>query len=87
MPLGTDNEDIFHAMDDGTIMCKLMRVLDPDCLLAKAIATNKDMNLFQKNQNLNMGIAAARGAGFKLTGVDAKNFLDKTPHLVLTFVW
>ena len=34
-----------------------------------------------------MGIAAAKGIGIKLIGVDAKDFIDKTPHMVLTFVW
>ena len=87
LPVRTDNEDLFHVMDDGTVMCKLLRVLDPDCILEKAITTNKDMGTFQRQQNLNMGIAAAKGVGFKMIGVSAKDFLDKTPHLVLTFVW
>jgi plastin-1 len=34
-----------------------------------------------------MGIAASKGLGFKMIGVSAKDFLSKTPHLVLTFVW
>lgn len=87
IPINTENEDIFHVMDDGAVLCKLMRVLDPDCILEKAITTNKDMGLFQKQQNLNMGIAAAKGVGFKMVGVSASDFLNKTPHLILTFVW
>lgn len=87
IPMRTDNEDLFHTLDDGTVMCKLMRVLEPDCMLEKAITVNKDMGLFQKQQNLNMGIAAAKGVGFKMIGVSASDFLNKTPHLVLTFVW
>jgi hypothetical protein len=46
IPMKTDNEDIFHVLDDGAVMCKLLRVLDPDCILEKAIITNKDMGMF-----------------------------------------
>jgi hypothetical protein len=34
-----------------------------------------------------MGIAAAKGLGIKLIGIDPKDFIDKTPHLILAFVW
>lgn len=45
------------------------------------------MSVFEVQGNLKMGIAAAKGIGIKLIGVDAKDFIDKTPHMVLTFVW
>lgn len=34
-----------------------------------------------------MGIAAAKGLGIKCIGIDAKNFIDKTPHMILTVLW
>lgn len=58
-------------MDDGTIMCKLLRVLDEESIVETAINTTKDMDIFQKMQNLNMGIATAKNKGLKLPGVGA----------------
>jgi hypothetical protein len=34
-----------------------------------------------------MGLAAAKGLGIKVTGIDSRDFIDKTPHLILAVVW
>ena len=32
-------------------------------------------------------LAAAKGLGVKVTGIDSRDFIDKTPHLILAVVW
>jgi len=34
-----------------------------------------------------MGIAACKGMGIKMIGIGAVDFLNKVPHLILTFIW
>ena len=87
VPINPENEDLFHAFDNGVLMCKLLLQVDPDCLDARAINNKANLNVYEINGNLKMGIAAAKGLGIKLIGVDASDFIKKTPHLVLTFVW
>jgi plastin-1 len=34
-----------------------------------------------------LGIAAAKGLGVKMIGIDARDFINKTPHLLLGVIW
>jgi hypothetical protein len=45
------------------------------------------MNVYQVKENLQMGIAAAKGLGIKMIGVDSNDFINKTPHMILGFLW
>lgn len=66
-----DTEDIFHAFDNGIIMCKLLLQIDQDCIDARAINKKATMNAFQVKENLQMGIAACKGLGIKMIGMGA----------------
>lgn len=45
------------------------------------------MNVYHVQENCRMGIAAAKGLGIKMIGIDANDFIKKTPHLILGCVW
>lgn len=45
------------------------------------------MSVFEISNNLKLGLAASKSLGVKLIGVAPKDFIDKTPHLVLTALW
>ena len=45
------------------------------------------MNVYQIKENLNMGIAACKGLGIKMVGIDSRDFIEKTPHLILATLW
>jgi hypothetical protein len=34
-----------------------------------------------------LGISAAKGLGIKMIGIDANDFIKKTPHLLLGCIW
>jgi hypothetical protein len=41
-----DTEDIFHCFDNGIVMCKLLMIIDPDCIDGRAINRHANMNAF-----------------------------------------
>jgi hypothetical protein len=87
LPMNPEDESLFHVFDNGVLINKLMLKVDENCILPSAINTKSNMNVYEINQNLKMGLAAAKASGIKLIGVSSQDFIAKTPHLVLTFVW
>ena len=45
------------------------------------------MNVFQKFENINKALQAARNLGINLTGVDSRDFTNRTPSLILSVLW
>ena len=45
------------------------------------------MNVYQVKENLQIAIAAAKGLGIKLVGINSSDFINKTPHMILACVW
>lgn len=45
------------------------------------------MNVYEVQENLKMGIAAAKGLGIKMIGVDPNDFIKKKPHMILGCLW
>jgi len=87
LPMNTENEDLFHVFDDGILMAKLLLQIDRECIDERAINNKANMNVYEVQENLKMGITAAKGLGIKMIGIDPRDFINKTPHLILTFVW
>lgn len=87
LPMNPEDDSLFHVFDNGILVNKLMLKLDENCIDARAINTKSHMNVYEINQNLKMGLAAAKASGIKLIGVAPQDFIKKTPHLILTFVW
>jgi hypothetical protein len=87
LPMGTEDESLFHVFDNGVAMCKLLMLLDENCIDTRAINRQANMNVYQVQENCKMAIAAAKGMGIKLIGIEPKDFINKVPHQILTFVW
>lgn len=87
IPIDNTDDSLFHAFDDGIVLCKLLMKIDKQCLLRDAIYMGASLNTYQIHGNLQMGISAAKGLGIRMIGIDAKDFLDKTPHLILGVIW
>lgn len=86
IPMNPDNEDLFHVFDNGVLMNKMLLHIEDDVIDTRAIVKDAS-NVYQVQGNLKMGIAAAKGLGIKLIGIDPNDFINKTPHLILAFVW
>lgn len=87
IPMNTEDETLFHAFDNGVLMCKLLLKIDPNVIDERAINKMQSMNVYQVGENLKMGLAASKGLGIKLIGIDSNDFIKKVPHQILTFVW
>lgn len=85
--MNPEDDSLFHVFDNGILVNKLMLKLDENCIDSRAINAKTNMNIYEINQNLKMGLAAAKASGIKLIGVSPQDFIKKTPHLILTFVW
>lgn len=87
LPMNTEDESLFHVFDNGIALCKLLMIIDPNCIDDRAINKDSNINVYQIKENLQMAIAAAKGLGIKLVGINSSDFINKTPHMVLTCLW
>jgi len=87
LPMNTEDDTLFHAFDNGILLCKLLMYIDNNCLDERAMNKKSNLNVYEVKENLQMGIAAAKGLGIKLVGINSSDFINKTPHLVLACVW
>ena len=87
IPMNPEDDSLFHVYDNGILLCKILLVIDPGCLDERALNKMSNMNVYQVKENLNMGIAAAKGLGIKLIGIDSNDFINKIPHMMLGCIW
>lgn len=87
LPMNTEDDSLFHVFDNGILVCKLLIDIDHNCIDPRALNKQQNMNVYQVKENLQMGIAAAKGLGIKMVGVDSNDFINKTPHMILGFLW
>jgi len=87
LPMKTEDDSLFHSFDNGVLLCKLLMLIDPNCIDTRALNRMQNMNVYQVKENLQMGIAAAKGMGIKLVGINSSDFINKTPHMILTCLW
>ena len=87
LPMNTEDDTLFHVFDNGIALCKILMQIDENCIDTRAINRQANMNVYQVKENLQMGIAAAKGLGIKLIGINSSDFINKVPHMILTAVW
>merc|ERR1711935_360066 len=87
IPMNFEDDTLFHIFDNGLALCKLVMAINPDCLDSRALNRQQNMNIYQIKENLNMGIASCKGLGIKMVGIDSRDFIEKTPHLILATLW
>jgi len=87
IPMNFEDDTLFHIFDNGLALCKLVMAINPDCLDSRALNRQQNMNIYQIKENLNMGIASCKGLGIKMVGIGSRDFIEKTPHLILATLW
>lgn len=87
LPIATDGDSLFHAFDNGVLLCKIVAFIDADAIDLRVIKNTKNMSVFEINNNLKLGLAASKSLGVKLIGVAPADFVKKVPHLMLTAIW
>jgi len=87
IPINPENDDLFHCLETGVVLAKLVNIAVENTILPKAINTKKNMNIYQTKENLNLAINACKGIGLKLPGIKPEAFIEKKPHLILAVMW
>lgn len=89
LPLDPNSMDLFSASSDGILMCKLINKACYDTIDERAlnIPTKKPLNKFQKIENQNLVINAAKSIGCTVVNVGPIDLVDGSPILMLGLVW
>eukprot|EP01041_Mallomonas_annulata_P003796 gene3796-7544_t len=83
MPFDIMSNDLFERAHDGLVLCQLINLVVPDTIDERAInkaTPAKPLNVYQKTENLNLALNAARGIG-------CQDLLEGRPILILGLVW
>ena len=87
IPMNSEDDTLFHVFDNGILLCKLLMNIDENCIDLRALNRQQNMNVYQIKENLQMAIAASKGLGIKMVGIDSSDFINKTAHLILACLW
>jgi hypothetical protein len=70
LPINPDEDDLFHCMETGIVLAKLVNIAVENTIDMRAMNKKKSMNIYQTKENLNLVINACKGIGLKLTGIN-----------------
>lgn len=92
LPIDPAGLDLARKIRDGLVLAKFINVAIKDTIDMRAVNRrkgDKDLSLFQINENQTLVIASAKSIGVKVTNVGASELIEgeKYPHLVLGLVW
>ena len=87
IPINPDSDDIFHIMEDGIVLCKLINSIQEGAIDFRAVNQKKNLNVYMVKENLNLALNAAKGIGIRMPGITANAFLEKKAHLILAVLW
>ncbi|OWZ15421.1 Fimbrin [Phytophthora megakarya] len=89
MPIGMD-AGLFRAVCDGVLLCKLINAAVPETIDERAlnfVKRAKELNVYQKTENQNLCINAAKSIGCSVVNIGPDDLIEGKPILVLGLVW
>ena len=87
LPLKPNSQDLFSVVENGILMCKLVNSAVPGTIDETKINKRSNMNIFQKQENINMAITGAKKIGCILVNMTPQLIFEKREHIILGFVW
>jgi hypothetical protein len=60
LPLDVNSNDLFEKHYDGLIFCKLINLVSEDAINFSALNLRPNLNVFQKSENINVALNAAK---------------------------
>ena len=81
IPLNPENDDLFHAMENGFVLSKLCNIAVENTIDFRALNRQKNLNIYQIKENLNLAINALKG----ILALTLKRSPRKSPILFLQF--
>ncbi len=86
-PLNPESDDLFHSMETGIVLSKLVNIAVENTIDTRALNKQKNLNIYQIKEYLNLAINACKGIGLKLPGINPQAFTEKKHHLILAVLW
>ena len=87
LPLDPSSNHLFERTGDGLIFCKLINLAVPDTIDERALNKKIPMNIYQKTENLNLALNAAKGIGCQIVNIGSQDLVEGRPILVLGLIW
>ncbi|CAI2361824.1 unnamed protein product [Moneuplotes crassus] len=87
LPVDPDTEEIFKAVDNGIIFCKLVNIAVEGTIDERVLNIKDDLNIFQIKENLSLAISSIAGIGLKVIGIDAELIMKHSENLILGLLW
>lgn len=86
LPMNPNTNDLFKAVGDGIVLCKMINLSVPDTIDERAI-NKKKLTPFTIQENLNLALNSASAIGCHVVNIGAEDLKAGKPHLVLGLLW
>lgn len=86
LPLDQDGSNLYEAIKDGILLCKIINLSCPDTIDERAI-NKKNLTLYTKHENLTLALNSAQAIGCNIVNIDAHDLAKGKPHLALGLLW
>uniref|UniRef100_A0A7N6FM37 Calponin-homology (CH) domain-containing protein n=1 Tax=Anabas testudineus TaxID=64144 RepID=A0A7N6FM37_ANATE len=86
LPMDPNTDDLFTAMGDGIILCKMINLSVADTIDERTI-NKKKLTPFTIQENLNLALNSASAIGCHVVNIGAEDLKEGRQHLVLGLLW
>jgi len=76
LPLDIESMDLFEKCSDGLILCKLINCAQFDAIDIRALNRKASLNVYEKTENLNLAINAAKAIGCQVINLGARDVIE-----------
>uniref|UniRef100_A0A673XKS3 Lymphocyte cytosolic protein 1 (L-plastin) n=1 Tax=Salmo trutta TaxID=8032 RepID=A0A673XKS3_SALTR len=86
LPMDPTTNDLFTAVGDGIVLCKMINQSVPDTIDERTI-NKKKLTPFTIQENLNLALNSASAIGCHVVNIGAEDLKEGRQHLVLGLLW
>ncbi|MEE6496591.1 hypothetical protein FKM82_002426 [Ascaphus truei] len=86
IPMNPNTNDLFKAVGDGIVLCKMINLSVADTIDERAI-NKKKLTPFTIQENLNLALNSASAIGCHVVNIGAEDLKAGKTHLVLGLLW
>uniref|UniRef100_A0A672JDJ0 Lymphocyte cytosolic protein 1 (L-plastin) n=1 Tax=Salarias fasciatus TaxID=181472 RepID=A0A672JDJ0_SALFA len=86
LPMDPGTDDLFTAVGDGIVLCKMINLSVPDTIDERTI-NKKKLTPFTIQENLNLALNSASAIGCHVVNIGAEDLKEGRQHLVLGLLW
>ncbi|XP_043927517.1 plastin-2 [Protopterus annectens] len=86
IPMDPNSDDLFSAVGDGIVLCKMINLSVPDTIDERTI-NKKKLTPFTIQENLNLALNSSSAIGCHVVNIGAEDLKEGRPHLALGLLW